>query len=235
MHRNGTLKGLQEYNERSPYFAEFFRLYTRIRSPQDGRKPKIIMVTSSVAGEGKTTVSTYLGITAALSTQHNHLMIDADLNRPTLHQKIGLEQVNGLTEILGEGLELSQAIQTTPFAGLHMISAGHTVANPFELLSFGRMDALFTQLSPHYETIIVDAPPVLNVGDTLKLAEYVDGILMVILSGRTNREVVKRASEMLHEIDKPILGVILNDMGEVLPYYYQQKYYSYHYTSLEKK
>jgi polysaccharide biosynthesis transport protein len=232
---NGSLKGLQEYSERSPYFAEFFRLYTRIRSHQIGKVPQVFMVTSAVAGEGKTTLSAYLGITAALATQKNHLIIDADLNRPTLHQKMGLEQLNGLTEMLSEGLEVTQAVQTTSFPGLHVISSGRSVPNPFELLSFGRMDALFTQLRQYYDTIILDAPPILNVGDTLKLADYVDGILMVVLSGHTNREVVKRATNMLQDTNKPILGVILNDLGEVLPYYYQQKYYSYHYHDTEKK
>ncbi|HNW60192.1 MAG TPA: CpsD/CapB family tyrosine-protein kinase [bacterium] len=234
MIRNGSLKGLHEYSERSPYFAEFFRLYSRIQAPRDGKHPRIFMVTSAVAGEGKTTVSTYLGITAALATRKTHLIIDADLNRPTLHFKLGLEQANGLTEILGEGLELTQAIQTTTFPGLHVISAGHTVPNPFQLLSAAHVGDLFTHLQGYYESIFVDSPPILNVGDTLKLAEYVDGILLVILSGRTNREVVKRATEMLREIDKPVLGVVLNDMGEVLPYYYQHKYYSYHYVASEK-
>jgi capsular exopolysaccharide synthesis family protein len=232
--QNGVLKGISEYSERSPYFAEFFRLYTRLREPVKGRTPQVFMVTSAVAGEGKTTISTYIGITAALATQRNHLLIDCDLNRPTMHKKMGLEQVNGLTEILGEGLDLTQAIQTTRFPGLHAISAGRTVPNPFELMSFGRTQELISHLRLYYETIIMDAPPVLNVGDTLKLAENVDGIIFVILSGRTNREVVKRAVDLLQETHKPILGVVLNDMGEVLPYYYQQKYYSYHYHALEK-
>jgi len=235
MFRNGTLKGLQEYNERSPYFAEFFRLYSRIHAARDGHRPRIVMVTSAVAGEGKTTVSTYLGITAALATRNNHLILDADLSRPTLHLKLGLEQSNGLTEILGEGLDLSQAIQTTPFPGLHVISAGHTVPNPFQLLSSKQVRELFNHLSSHYESIIVDSPPILSVSDTLKLADYVDGILLVILSGHTNREVIKRATEMLLEINKPVLGVVLNDMGEVLPYYYQHKYYAYHYAGAENK
>jgi len=230
---NGTLRGISEYSERSPYFAEFFRLYTRLKQPVQGQVPQTMMVTSAIAGEGKTTIAAYIGITAALATQKNHLILDCDLNRPTLHKKMELEQVNGLTEILSEGLELTQAVQTTKFPGLHVISAGRTVPNPFELMSFGRTEELFSHLRLYYETIVIDAPPVLNVGDTLKLAENVDGIIMVILSGRTNREVVKRAVELLKETRKPILGVVLNDMGEVLPYYYQQKYYSYHYTDLE--
>jgi len=235
MKQNGTLKGISEYSEHSPYFTEFYRLYARMRAPIEGRIPQIFMVTSAIASEGKTTISAYIALTAALSTKSNHLVMDTDLNRPTLHKKLGLEQVNGLTEILSDGLELQQAIQTTPYSGLHVISAGRNVARPFELLSFGRVENLFNQLRLFYDTIILDAPPILHVGDTLKLAEFVDGILLVVLSGRTNREIVKRAIELLDETGKPILGIVMNDMGEVLPYYYQHKYYSYHYGSSEVK
>lgn len=229
MKRNGVLKGATEYSEHAPHFSEFFRLYNRIREPIAGAAPRVLMVTSSVAGEGKTTVAAYLGITAAMVTAENHVVIDADMNCPTLHRKLSLNRGGGLTELISGDLELIDAIQITGFSGLDAICAGKRVENPFSLLSLGQLPGLLEQLRQQYRMIILDSPPVLNLGDTLKLTEFVDGIIMVILSGRTNRQVVKRALELLRESHKPLLGVVLNDLGEALPYYYQQKYYSYHY------
>lgn len=229
MQRNGVLKGAKEYCEYAPHFPEFYRLYNRLRAPVAGAAPRVLMVTSSVAGEGKTTVAAYLGITAALVTASHHVVIDADMNCPTLHRKLSLDRGGGFSELIGGDLDPIEAIQITGFSGLDAICAGKRVENPFSLLSLGRLPGLLEQLRQLYTTIILDSPPVLNVGDTLKLTEYVDGIIMVILSGKTNRQVVKRALELLQESHKPLLGVVLNDLGEALPYYYQQKYYSYHY------
>lgn len=234
MGSNGLLKGIQEFSEHSSYFADFYRFYDKIISDGKVRSPQIILVTSASEGEGKTTISSYLSITAAMSSQKYHLLIDGDLHRPMVHKKFGIAKENGLTDVLTNNKELPQVIRKTPFRGLHVVTAGSTVANPFRLLSQEKTKNLFDRLRNYYSLVIVDAPPIVPVGDTLWLARYVDGIVLVIMAGKTPKDVAKRALGLIQEAKRPLLGTILNDATEVLPYYYQRKYYSYHYgTNVE--
>ncbi len=232
-HTNGLLKGIKEYSEHSSYFADFYRFFDKITNNGKIKNPKVIMMTSASEGEGKTTLSSYLMITAAMSTQNSYLLVDGDLRRPMVHRRFGVAREYGLTDALTGGKELHQIIRKTPFQGLHLITAGSIVSNPFQVLSQSRTQRIFDRLRGYYNLIVIDAPPIVPVSDTLKLAQFADGIVLAIMAGKTSRVVVKRAIDLIKEANRPLLGVILNDVVEVLPYYYQRKYYRYPHRTKE--
>ena len=236
---------IQEYNEHSPYFADFYQFFSNVihnvNGHSSGKKsfsdvsnsPKVIMVTSAVEKEGKSTLASLLSITGALSTHNFHLLIDGDLHRPNLHNKFGVGLENGLSEALMNKKSLQDVVQVTPYGSLHLITAGKMVSNPFELLNIDRMKQLFKELGNYYGMIIVDCPPIIPVSDTLKLAQMADGVVLTVKAGKTPREVVKRAIDILKKGRCNLIGIALNDIGEVLPYYYRSKYYKYKYQLSE--
>lgn len=233
MHANGLLKGIKEYSEHSTYFADFYRFFDKVANSGGVKKPKVIMITSASEGEGKTTLSSYLMITAAISTQNYYLLVDGDLRRPMVHKRFGVPREYGLTDVLTGHKDLHQVIKRSPFQGLHLITAGSMAENPFQVLSQSSCGGIFNRLRSYYNMIVIDAPPIVPVSDTFKLAQYADGIVLAVMAGKTSRVVVKRAIDLIHETHRPLLGVTLNDVVEVLPYYYQRKYYRYPHRSKE--
>ncbi len=228
MHTNG-MPTIQEFGEHIPCFANFYRFFHQLAHGGNGKRPQVITVTSATEGEGKSTLSSYLLVTASMSSQELCLLVDGDLHRPTLHKTFGIDREEGLTNVLTEIKDFRTVIQKTNRENLNLLTAGRPVHNPFQLLSLDRTKHLFEEFRTIYSLIVVDAPPLVPVGDSLKLAEYADGVVMVVRTGKTPSEVVKRAVEVLNEARCPLLGIVLNDVGEVLPYYYQRKYYGYNY------
>ncbi len=216
------------FTEHSAYFADFYRLFHRITRINNGQFGKVVYVTSATAGEGKTTVASFLSITASLSSHNFYLLIDGDVHRPTIHNRFNCPRENGLSELLqGEG-EPGDIIYKSAFRGLHIITAGRSVSNSFQLFSVERTRELLAEMRRYYEIIVIDGPPLLPVSDSLKLAQVADGTILVVKAGQTPREVAAHAVAILKEADLPLWGVVLNDTGEVLPYYYQPKYYDAH-------
>jgi capsular exopolysaccharide synthesis family protein len=221
-----------EYGEHRPHFANFYRFFTRITHNEKGdnsKRPRVLTVTSATEGEGKSTLSSYLSLTASMSTQEPCLLIDGDLHRPALHKAFGINREEGLSNVISEMKDFRQVVQKSNRDNLSLISAGRAVHNPFELLSLERTKQLFEEFRANYGLVVIDAPPLVPLGDALKLAEYSDGVIMVVRTAKASKEVVRRAVEILNEAHCSLLGVVINDIGEVLPYYYQRSYYGYHY------
>lgn len=259
MKNTNLLIGMDEYCEHSNYFPDFYRLLTSLGVEKPDSHPKVIIVSSAKASEGKTTLASYLAITAAMSTDGKYLLVDGDFRRPGIHHRFGLQRKPGLAELLRHevdpsvamrgrppfvngsflhsktrnGVNPSIAICASPFFGLDILPIGEEVSNPFELLRESNLTALFTILRQEYQLVIVDAPPVVPVGDTQRFASCSDGVVMVVKAGKTSRELVRRAVDLLKQNNVPILGIVLNDLERVLPYYYQSRYYSYRYRAPE--
>jgi len=217
------------YDENSPFFADFYQLYYRIISSDKTRRLKTIMITSAIEGEGKSTLASFISYTAALSTQDYYLLIDGDMRRPSLHKIFNLQREHGLSDVLLTNRALINMIKKTSNRKLHLITAGVQVKNPFQLLNLEKTKEILNRLQNYYRMIIVDGPPLLPVSDALRFAQIVDGVILVIRTGKTPKTVVKRATDLLKQSGCNLIGVALNDMGEVLPYYYQKKYYRYQY------
>jgi protein-tyrosine kinase len=223
----------ESYNPESPVGTEFRRLIhnlTHSRLLPEGAKS--FLITSPSVGEGKSTISSFLAVTGALHRPRKTLLVDADLRRPMVHRLFGLKQEMGLADIIGDGVKLEQCIKKTMYENLHIITAGRDHKNPTELFDSPTISAFFEAAQFYYEMIIVDSAPIIPVSDPLILSSEVDGICMVVKAGSTQREVVIRACELIEQAGGArLLGVVLNNVKQALPYYYNHKYYGYQYHS----
>jgi len=217
----------------SPEGTEFIRIFNKIRLYQERYGLKVIMITSPNISEGKSTTAAYLASTAARSTTGTTVLIDCDLRRPSINKKFGIDNLPGTAEILTHGGELRQFIQATAFPNLKIITAGKTVKSPVELLSSKNMSELIKRLQFHFQTVIVDAPPILPVSDALLLSNLVQGIFLVVKAGSTTKKTARRAVELLQDNSTKIISSFINNMKGAMPYQYD--YYSYNYKYYKKE
>jgi protein-tyrosine kinase len=210
--------------------AEQFKiLRTNLLFPVSGSPPRTIMVTSAVPGEGKSFVSANLAISIAKGIDEHVLLIDCDIRRPCLHTRFGFDDVRGLSDYLADGASISSVLLKTRLKKLTMLPAGKPYNNPSELLTSERMSALLKEAKKRYKDryIIIDSPPPKLTAESSAIARQVDGIILVVKYGSTNRELV---SDLINIIGKEkILGVIINwfDMRSS-PYYEYGKYNKYY-------
>jgi len=228
------------YKDESSSAVEFRRLTrniwqntSQVEHPDEDGEVNSLMVTSANAGEGKTLLAANLAITIAKSEGKRVLLIDCDMRRPAVHSLFGLERDVGLGSILMEETTLEETIQNTELENLKIITSGKDIISPMRLLSSERAKEILDECKSQFDLIICDTPPIIAVHDAEVLVPYVDGVLLVVLAGKTFQQVVMRAIEVLKEAQANVLGVVLNDMKGMLPYYYQPKYYNGEYYSEE--
>jgi protein-tyrosine kinase len=191
---------------------QFRRLRTFIIKPGAENPPRTILVTSTLADEGKSFVAINLAITIATELNSNALLVDCDLRRPSLSRWFGLQEGKGLSDYLTGQAALPELFIRTSVDKLSILAGGATVDNPVELIGSNRMKSLITELKTRYEDryIVLDSSPLLATTEPNVLHDMVDGIILVVKSGVTPRESVQQA---LKGLDKEkILGVVLNGM-----------------------
>jgi capsular exopolysaccharide synthesis family protein len=220
------------YDRESPEATEFRRLYSNIRSLNGDLKT--VMVTSSTVEEGKSLISSFLSLTIAENSHQKVLLLDTDLRRPMINVLFKLPLENGLSDLLEGKAKIQDLIKSTPVPELKVITAGKVKGSPTAVLNPTRLHEVFEELKFYFDFIVVDAPPVIPVSDPLIIANDLDGVLMVVRAGSTPREVAKRAINLLQNSKIKVLGAVLNNIEEVLPYYYSSKYYSYKYYHKEQ-
>ena len=215
--------------------AESFRSIrtTLLVSSPPGRI-KSIAVTSPLAQEGKSSVTSNMGITLAQANKQV-VIIDTDLRKPKQHAIFGLGRGArewGLTSYLSSHLKETDVIQATQFPNLVVIGSGPIPANPIELLASEKMDALIAALKKTFDFILLDTPPILAVSDTLAMGPMVDAVILVARGGETPIPALKQAKLKLDTHKLKCLGVILNgvDLIEQDGYYARQYY---HYSKAE--
>jgi protein-tyrosine kinase len=193
--------------------AERFRtLRSRLYQMAGTRPLRRVLVTSSVAAEGKTFVAANLAQSFVRQPDQRVLLIDADLRVSRLHQALGAPGTPGLTEYLrGEADEFA-VIQKGGDDNLCLIPGGAEVTNPSELLLGDRMKKLLDLLTPVFDWIILDSPPALAVHDASSLADLCNGVLFVVKAGKTDHEVAEKASSEF--LKKNLLGVVLNGVDK---------------------
>jgi capsular exopolysaccharide synthesis family protein len=213
--------------------AESFRTIRTglMLSSSENNPLKVILLTSSVPHEGKTTVSANLAVAMAQMGE-KVLIIDVDLRRHNLHELFGLKSKGGLTEVLLDPSLFAASIHTMKeHPNLDVLTGGVLAPNPSELLGSERMQKLMAHLRERYDRIILDSPPVLAFSDALVLSRLADGVIMVVWGGKTPRDLVGQSVESLKGVGARILGVALNkiDITRRAYYYYpyNYKYYSY--------
>ncbi len=212
---------------KSPFAEAFRTLRTNINYAGLDKPYRIILVTSAGPGEGKTTVTSNLGVVMA-QVNKKVLIVDCDLRRPNAHKVFGLNNSAGVTQTLINDADPKVLAQETQIPGLYVLTSGPIPPNPAELMGSHRMQALLSRAVEGYDFVLVDSPPVNMVTDALLLSSMVNGVLMVVQSGDTRIEHAKEALNKLNKVDAKMVGVILNDMDTSAGnyYYYNNYYYS---------
>ena len=175
----------------------------------------VIQLTSSLAGEGKTTTSANLAVVLA-QAGHRVALVDADLRRPRIHEVFGIAQVPGFTDLL-LGAEAKTIVNHVDVEGgtrLSVYSSGAVPSNPSELLSGRRTRQLLKEMGAHYDYVIVDSAPILPVSDSVALSGAVDGVIVVAQAGRASDDEVVGTVERLQRVSAPILGLVLNQASK---------------------
>ncbi len=213
------------FDQESPIATEMRRLYSNIRNVDGKNSKRSFLVTSANRGEGKSTVASHLAITVARFRGKKSLVVDADLRRPRLHQVFDVPKEPGLYECLTGEIDPMEAVKDTPIENLKVIPAGRRVKSPAHLFEGEIMTEIFEKIKFYYDIIIVDSAPIIPVSDPMLISSVVDGVILVLLAGMTPRNVSLRAKNILLDADANLLGVVVNNLSEVLPYYYDYQYY----------
>jgi len=215
------------YDGESPIATELRRLYHNAKRGDDGRQYKSFLLTSSNRGEGKSTMASWLAMTVAQFPKKKVVIVDSDMRRPRGHKIFGLSNALGLRDCLENGMDPMEVVKKTPLENLGVITAGERTPQPGHLFESEALKNVFDKLSFYYDVVIVDSAPVLAVSDTLYLCTEIEAVLLVVMAGVTPREVVHRARNVLQDAHANVAGVVLNNASQVLPYYYDYKYYGY--------
>ncbi|MEU5532153.1 polysaccharide biosynthesis tyrosine autokinase [Streptomyces sp. NPDC020362] len=207
--------------------AEAFRkLRANLQFAQVDDPPKVIVVTSPVPGEGKTTTSVNLALSLADAGMRTCL-IDADLRRPSVARTFGLVEEAGLTTVLIGQAGVEDVAQQAG-GRLTVLTSGPLPPNPTELLSCGRMAEVLRELADGYDVVIVDSAPLLPVADTIGLAPLADGVLLVVRASKTGRDQIRNAAESLSRTGVRILGTVFSMSSA-----FKGKEYGYGYAPAE--
>ncbi|MEO8035633.1 MAG: polysaccharide biosynthesis tyrosine autokinase, partial [Acidobacteriota bacterium] len=218
---------LPYYDSRSP-IAEAYRAFRTSLLLASANSPKVMVVTSTFAREGKTTTSVNLA-TVLAQMGKPVLLIDADLRRPRLGKVFRGKMNLGLVNYLAAGSPLEEVIQETVVPQLSVVLSGPTPPNPSELLASDRMKQLIHEVRGKFAYVIFDSPPVLAVTDSIVLAASADGVVLCVHGGQTPRDLVQRSAERLRQSNIPVLGAILNNLDlQQYGYSFKKNYYDYY-------
>ena len=207
----------------------FRQLRTNLQFVDVDHPPRTLVVTSSVPGEGKSATTCNLAMTLAHAGSRV-VLVEADLRRPTMGSYLGLEPGAGLTTALIGRADVTDLLQ--PFGPIEVLTCGPIPPNPSELLGSDLMRELLAGLAERFDYVVIDAPPLLPVTDAAVLSKIVDGVIVLVRSGKTRREQLTRALDHLKSVDARILGSVLN----MVPSKGRDAYmygYSYDYRSAE--
>lgn len=207
--------------------TEMRRLYSNITHLHGKPDMRSFLVTSANRGEGKSTICSHLALTVARFKGKKSLIVDADLRRPRLHHVFNVPRGPGLLECLQGKIDPLESVKDTPVDNLKVIPAGAQVDSPAHLFEGNILSEIFKKIRFYFDVVIVDSAPVIAVSDPMLIASEVDGVILVILAGKTPRNVTMRARDILLNANANLLGVVVNNLSEVLPYYYDYKYYGY--------
>lgn len=217
-------KLIAKLEPKSPITEQYRTIRTNIQFASVDKEIKSITVTSTGPGEGKSTTIANLAVVFAQQGK-KVLLIDADMRKPTVHYTLQLPNTIGLTNILTKQVSLKDAVRETDVEGLFAVTSGPIPPNPAELLGSASMEQLIAEITDLFDLVLFDTPPLLVVTDAQILADKTDGTILVISSGKTDREQAMKAKSMLNSTKGKLLGAVLNnkkqDKSTHYYYYYE--------------
>lgn len=212
----------------SPRGEAFRMLRTNLQFLDLDSDPKSLVITSAVAGEGKTTTSTNLAVALAQAGRRV-LLVDGDLRRPRVAGVLGLESKIGLTTVLVGRTQLEDSIQRHEGSGIYFLACGPTPPNPSEILQSRATHDLLRRLRDQFDAVIIDAPPLLPVADAAILATAADGAIIVARHGKTKKDQLKASAQRLDQVGAKLFGVVVN----MIPKRFANSYYYYYYDEVD--
>ncbi len=216
---------LQTYHEPKSPLAEAIRsLRTSLRFSTREGAPKSTFITSSAAGEGKSSIALNLA-TAYAQAGNKVLIIDADLRNPSLHKLFKLENYEGLTNYLAGGGSSSDISQSTMIKNLYTITSGPIPPDPVELLSGQRMGTLLSNASADFDYIIIDGPPVLGLADALVISGLCDATILAIEAGKTRKVTLMKSLKRLERAHSNIVGLLFTRVDRSVDSDYHEDYH----------
>ncbi|BAZ11096.1 hypothetical protein NIES4071_29220 [Calothrix sp. NIES-4071] len=213
--------------DRATFFEVFRSLYTNILLLGSDTSIRSLVISSAGQGDGKSTVAIYLALAAA-AMGHRVLLVDANLRYPTLHKRVGVMNIQGLTDIISSDLDWSNVIERSPIEdNLYVLSAGAIPPDPVRLLASQKMQDLMNDLQSSFDFVIYDTPAIVGFADANLLAANTNGMVLVAGLGKVKRTVFQQALEELQLSGTQVLGVIANKSKEPVPasYSYYEEYY----------
>lgn len=212
-------------SSKSPISEAYRGIRTNIQFANVDNNIKTILMTSSAIGEGKTTTLCNVAMTMA-DAGHKVIIIDCDLRKPRIHKFFEVSNRVGITDILLKGEDFKSFLRGGFHPNLEIITSGKIPSNPSEILYSNAMKNLIEKIKMEYDYVFIDTPPVIAVTDAVIMSQYIDGVVLVCSSGKTEVEMVKKAKESLAKVNANILGVVLNKIPLK-----GQKYANYYYYS----
>jgi capsular exopolysaccharide synthesis family protein len=228
--RDDTLGRRRPDERQSGRAAEQYRqLRSNLQFLNVDAPPRVVMVSSAVPSEGKTTTVVNLAIALA-DAGHRVTVVDADLRRPKVTETLDLMPGVGLTNVLAGTAAVEEVVQRFGDRDLFVIGAGPTPPNPGELLGSGQMHLLLEKLRSENDYVLVDAAPLLPVADSWGLAAHTDGVVLVVRHGRTRKEQFAEAAAAVRRVGSTALGTVMTVVplrGELAAAHAQSYDYSY--------
>jgi capsular exopolysaccharide synthesis family protein len=206
--------------ERDSPAAEAFRmLRTNIDFANLDVRAKSILITSAIEGEGKSTTAANLAAAFAIAGR-SVILVDLDLRRPTLHKFFGLKRTAGVTDVVLGQASVETALSRTGVAGLRVLQAGGSPPNPGEFVGTQALREVLEEVAEHAEIVLVDCPPMLQVGDAMTLSSSVDAVLILTRLRTVDRQALADLRRSLEQMPAPVLGLVVTDVKDGVGYGY---------------
>lgn len=219
------------YVDKTSQIAEQYRiLRTNLYSISTEKPVKTIVITSSQSGEGKTTTSCNLAMTLSWDTKKKILLLDGDLRKPEVHALFNLPRKPGLSDLILEKCETADLTAKPSIGNLYVIPSGSTITNPAEVLSYPRFKALIAEFKARFDYVIFDTPPTLTVADSTIIGSLCDGVIFVVKSEVTSKDIVTETFHLLKNAQAKPIACVLTNFHAPFHYYFKYKsYYNYLY------
>lgn len=228
------------HDSSSPVGEQYKILRTNIQSLKFEKDYKTFLITSSIHKEGKTITAANLAITMAHDLNGKSiLLIDADLRKGGIAKYLGINRKPGLTEVLREEISEEEIMVNPNIENLTVIPSGSTPKNPSELLNSKKMAQLLATLRNKFDYVFIDSPPIMPLSDGCIISSLVDGVIIVVQAGRTQREMVRSVEQRLNQARAKTLGYVLTNVEYHVPHYlyryvHEYGHYDTYYTESKK-
>ncbi len=221
--------GLLNLRSIDPFYYELIKgLRAKVEYKMDTLNLRVVAVSSSVAGEGKTLTATHLAANMASTGRKKVLLIDLDLRKPSVAGELGIAADSGMSEFLSGSVPKEKVIRNSVVPGLSVIVGGKTIVSPSDMLAGEKFRFLLREMREQFDVVILDTPPILPVPDAVTISEQVDAFILLFRFNHTPHQLFRQAIEELGE--GKIVGVVLNG-EEKKPDKYYHKYYGKYYQA----